>query len=106
MFIAGIGTATPSTRYLQTECWEVATTSPLVQQLAPRSRALLRKVLLANNGIESRHLALNPLSEVFECSPDVLHARFTRHAPALGRSFLTFARFSAADIFAFFIALT
>ena len=83
MFIAGIGTATPPTRYLQTECWDMAPSSPAVQQLAPRSRALLKKVLLGNNGIESRHLALSPLSEVFECSPDALHARFAKHAPVL-----------------------
>ena len=83
MFIAGIGTATPSTRYLQTECWEAANASRLVQQLAPRSRSLLKKVLLANNGIESRHLALLPLSEAFDCSPDALHARFSKHAPTL-----------------------
>ena len=83
MFIAGIGTATPVTRYLQSECWQVAQAAPLVQQLAPRSRALLKKVFLGNNGIESRHLALNPLSEAFDCSSDALHARFTKHAPAL-----------------------
>ncbi|HTD86846.1 MAG TPA: 3-oxoacyl-[acyl-carrier-protein] synthase III C-terminal domain-containing protein [Candidatus Binatia bacterium] len=83
MFIAGIGTATPPTRYLQTECWETAATSPEVQQLSLRSRAILKKVLLGNNGIESRCLALNPLSEAFECSPDALHARFVKHAPGL-----------------------
>ncbi|PYK31448.1 MAG: stilbene synthase, partial [Verrucomicrobia bacterium] len=44
MFIAGIGTATPPTRYLQTECWDTAAGSPEVQQLTPRSRAILRKV--------------------------------------------------------------
>jgi alkylresorcinol/alkylpyrone synthase len=83
VFIAGIGTATPPTRYLQTECWDIAPSSPAVQQLTPRSRALLKKVLLGNNGIESRHLALSPLSEVFECSPNALHARFVKHAPLL-----------------------
>jgi alkylresorcinol/alkylpyrone synthase len=83
VFIAGIGTATPPTRYLQTECWDAANSASLVRQLAPRSRAILKKVLLANNGIESRHLALNPLSEAFDCSPDALHARFARHAPQL-----------------------
>ena len=83
MFIAGIGTATPPTRYLQTECWETATIAPAIQLLTPRSRALLKKVLLGNNGIESRHLALNSLSEAFDCSPDALHARFVKHAPVL-----------------------
>src|SRR5205823_11364723 len=31
----------------------------------------------------SRHLALEPLSEAFDLTPDALHARFVRHAPAL-----------------------
>ena len=83
MFIAGIGTATPPTRYLQTECWETARAATATQQLTPRSRALLKKVLLGNNGIESRHLALESLSEAFDCSPDALHARFVKHAPVL-----------------------
>lgn len=83
MFIAGIGTATPPTRYLQTECWETARTAPALELLTPRSRALLKKVLLSDNGIESRHLALSPLSEAFDCSADALHARFVKHAPVL-----------------------
>jgi predicted naringenin-chalcone synthase len=83
VFIAGIGTATPPTRYLQTECWDIAKDSPTIQKLTPRSRALLKKVLLGNNGIESRHLALSELSEAFDCSPDALYARFVKHAPAL-----------------------
>ena len=83
MFIAGIGTATPPTRYLQTECWETLGGASVAQQLTSRSRALLKKVLLGSNGIESRHLALNPLSEAFDCSPDALHRRFAKHAPVL-----------------------
>ena len=43
----------------------------------------MKKVLTGKNGIEARHLALDPLQEAFEISPDVLHARFARHAPAL-----------------------
>jgi alkylresorcinol/alkylpyrone synthase len=51
--------------------------------LAPRSRAILKKVLTGKNGIATRYLALEPLSEAFQISPDVLHARFAKHAPAL-----------------------
>lgn len=96
MFIAGIGTAAPPRRYLQSECWEVANTSSVIQKLTPRSRALLRKVLLGSNGIEGRHLALEPLSEAFECSPDALHARFVKHAPALASQAASAALGSAA----------
>src|SRR5204863_10221602 len=48
-----------------------------------RSKAVLKKVWLGDNGIASRHLALEPLSEAFDLTPDALHARFVRHAPAL-----------------------
>lgn len=83
MFINGIGTAVPETRYSQAECWAALESSERLQQLVPRSRAILRKVLLGRNGIETRHLALAPLTEAFQVSPDALQARFTRHAPQL-----------------------
>jgi alkylresorcinol/alkylpyrone synthase len=83
MFITGLGTATPSTHYLQTECWEAAQASPRFALLSSRSRALVKKVLLSNNGIVSRCLALDSLTDVFDLSPDTLHARFAQHAPAL-----------------------
>lgn len=44
---------------------------------------MLRKVLLGDNGVESRHLVLDSLEEVFELEPDVLHRRFAQHAPRL-----------------------
>jgi predicted naringenin-chalcone synthase len=83
MFITGLGTAVPPRAYKQSEGWDALQESSAFEQLDLRSRAILKKVLLGNNGIETRHLALNPLSEAFELNPDALHARFRRHAPAL-----------------------
>lgn len=83
MFIRGVGTAAPSTRYKQSECWAVLQVSEVFARLAPRSRALLRKVLCGQNGIESRALALDSLTDAFSLTPDVLHARFEKNAPAL-----------------------
>src|SRR5436189_1939915 len=83
MFIAGLGTATPSQCYSQKECWEAFSKSELCRRLEPRSRAIVRKVLMGNNGIETRRLALGSIEESFEVSPDILHARFLRHAPEL-----------------------
>jgi predicted naringenin-chalcone synthase len=83
MFLIGLGTAVPPDRYTQRECYDALQASRLFQSLQPRSRTLLRKVLRGANGIKSRHLALNPLTEGLDVSPDTLHARFTRHAPAL-----------------------
>jgi alkylresorcinol/alkylpyrone synthase len=83
MFIIGLGTAVPARRYSQRECWEALELSEHSARLRPRSRAILKKVLLGTNGIATRHLALDPLREVFDLRPDALHARFARHAPAL-----------------------
>jgi polyketide synthase Type III len=83
MFITGLGTAVPSRRYLQSECWDALRGAEQFSQLSPRSRALLKKVLLGNNGIASRYLALDSLAEAFDIRPDALHARFVQHAPTL-----------------------
>ena len=83
MFIAGPGTAVPARRFTQAECWEGVKDATAILQLSPRSRALLRKVLLAQNGIESRHLAIDSVVEGLRIDPDTLHARFAKHAPLL-----------------------
>lgn len=83
MFITGLGTATPRQRYRQADCWDALQESKHFAALAPRSRAILKKVLLGNNGIATRHLALEPLTQAFELTPDALHSRFSEHAPAL-----------------------
>ncbi len=83
MFIIGLGTALPSKRFTQAECWNALQTWDHLAQLKPRSRALLKKVLLQDNGIASRYFALDSISEAFELTPEAMHARFTRQAPRL-----------------------
>src|SRR5215471_196450 len=83
MFILGLGTAAPQQRYAQRECWEKVQGTRHFDALTPRSRAILKKVLTSQNGITTRHLALDHLDEVFEVGPDVLQARFVKHAPRL-----------------------
>lgn len=83
MFIIGIGTAVPPKRYEQRECWDALHNSEVFARLAPRSRAILKKVLCSDNGIATRHLALDPLNEAFDLTPDALHGRFVKHAPSL-----------------------
>jgi alkylresorcinol/alkylpyrone synthase len=83
MLIAGVGTAAPKQRYAQRECWEVLQPSVRYRELNPRSRAILKKVLTGDNGITTRHLALDNLNDAFNLSPDTLHARFLENAPAL-----------------------
>jgi alkylresorcinol/alkylpyrone synthase len=83
MFITGLGTAVPETRYTQAECWKALRASPRLATLSSRSQAILRKVLLGDNGIQTRHLALTSLDQAFDLCPDTLHDRFLEVAPAL-----------------------
>ncbi len=83
MFFIGIGTAAPPQRYTQADSWAALKHSESLTRLDQRAQAILRKVLGGDNGITARHLALDPLTEVFEQTPDALQARFARHAPAL-----------------------
>ncbi len=83
MYIIGIGTATPSQRYSQGDCWRTVQHCPAYKKLNDRSKAILKKVLTGENGIATRHFALEKLEEAFEINPDALHARFTKNAPAL-----------------------
>ncbi len=83
MFLTGLGTAVPDRRYAQSEGWESVRQTAAFRSLAPRSQAILRKVLLGLNGIETRHLALDSLDEAYDLTPDTLHRRFVQHAPSL-----------------------
>ncbi len=83
MFIIGIGTAVPPQSYTQKNSWDALQNWSHFPQLQPRSKAILKKVLGSDNGIATRHLALEPITEAFEQSPDQLQARFAKHAPTL-----------------------
>jgi alkylresorcinol/alkylpyrone synthase len=83
MFIQGIGTAVPPNRYSQRECWETVLRSPFLERLNSRSRAILRKVLTGDSGIDHRHFVMASLEGAFSLDPNTLHRRFADHAPAL-----------------------
>ncbi|PWU12721.1 MAG: stilbene synthase [Verrucomicrobia bacterium] len=83
MFITGLGTASPPQCYSQKECWDTLLKSKKFYELETRSRAILKKVLTSDNGIATRHLALDDLNEAFDLTPDALHARFAKYAPML-----------------------
>lgn len=85
MYFTGLGTAAPSTIYTQAQCYEALLRSPQFERLERGSRALLKRLLLGDNGIDTRALALAPLDDAFEAHPDVLHRRYAQHAPALAQ---------------------
>jgi predicted naringenin-chalcone synthase len=108
MFFAGLGTAAPQTRYQQRECWDILVASQEFARLTTRSRAILKKVLTGNNGISTRHLALDSLQQAFQMTPDALQKRFEQHAPALAAEAafraLANAKTAAGDIDAILIS--
>ena len=57
--------------------------APQFAHLDRRARTTLQRVLLHDNGIRTRSLALTELAEVFATDADTLHRRFALHAPAL-----------------------
>ena len=83
MFVNGIGTSVPPQRYSKLACWEAFEASDWFRRLDARAHLIARTVLLRDNGIEARHLAVAALDEVFQIDPDTLHRRFATHAPAL-----------------------
>ncbi|MDX1953731.1 MAG: 3-oxoacyl-[acyl-carrier-protein] synthase III C-terminal domain-containing protein [Verrucomicrobiota bacterium] len=85
MYISGIGVANPPQRYSQADCWRALESSRHFSHLRSRSKAILKKVLLTENGIHQRALVFENLSEAFHLDPDTLHARFEQHAPRLAR---------------------
>ena len=83
MYLRGLGTAQPPTRYTKAQCLDAFQRSAWFARLDSRSHMIARLVLQRDNGIESRHLALDSLDEVFTIDPDTLDRRFLAHAPAL-----------------------
>jgi alkylresorcinol/alkylpyrone synthase len=83
MYVTGIGTAAPPTRYTKAQCWQAFRDSSWYEQLDQRAVVLVRAVLQRENGMEARRLALDSLSEVFQIDPDTLRHRFELAAPRL-----------------------
>ena len=102
MFIRGVGTATPPTRYTKAECLAAFEQSDWFGRLDARSHLIARTVLQRDNGIDARRLAVATLAEVFCIDPDTLAQRFLAHAPALAATAatraLTAAGVAAQDI--------
>lgn len=83
MYLTGIGTAAPPSRYTKLDCWEAFRGSDWFERLQGRTRALARAILLTENGMEARRLAVSSLAEAFRIDPDTLHRRFLETAPRL-----------------------
>lgn len=83
MFLTGLATAVPPHRYTQAECWSALQQANQLSQLSLRSQLLMKNVLSADNGIVTRHFAMENLDEAFLLTPNALAKRFSDHAPSL-----------------------
>ena len=83
MYFRGIGTATPEQRYTKAQCLAAFEASDWYARLDARAHWVARTVLLRDNGIDARRLAVDTLDEVFAIDPDTLSQRFLAHAPRL-----------------------
>lgn len=83
MYFSGLGTASPPQRYTKADCLAAFERSAWLQRLDARSHWIARAVLQRDNGMETRHLAVDSIDDVFAIDPDTLSQRFARHAPAL-----------------------
>lgn len=83
MYFSGLGTASPPNRFTKAECLAAFEQSDWLNRLDRRSHWLAQAVLQRDNGMATRHLAVDQLDEVFDIDPDTLARRFARHAPAL-----------------------
>ena len=72
VYFRGVGTATPSARYTKAECLKAFQQSEWFARLDARAHLVARTVLQRDNGIETRHLAVDSLDEVFQIDPNTL----------------------------------
>ncbi len=86
MYITGIGTATPDKRYDKAECLAAFEQSEWFARLDTHSHLIARTVLRRENGIDTRHLAIDSIDDVFKIDPDTLSRRFHDNAPLLAAS--------------------
>ena len=97
MFINGLSAAAPPARYTQRQIWESMQGHKPFVQLNSRSKAVLKKVLLGDNGVGARHMAPQPLTQVMDLTPDTLQGIFVRHAPVLAAEAAAKASWNALD---------
>lgn len=89
MFLQSLATALPPYHYTQNECFAAIEASGASAALAPRSRAILRKVLSeGGSGIARRHLCLPDPAAVLSRDAQALNESFEREAPRLAAAAL------------------
>ena len=82
MHLQALASAFPDARYTQSECWQIAKSSPFLASLSRRSAKILETVLSGCSGIETRHFAI-PTGKLFSADAEDLNRAFEQMAPPL-----------------------
>ena len=92
MYLRSLATTVPPNSFTQSSCWETLRSNPLMEDLKPRSKLLLNKILTGTtSGIETRYMALDSLDSVFNHDAEQLNRDFEREAPPLAAASLSHA---------------
>ena len=94
MYLQALASAFPDARYTQSECWQIAKSSPFLASLNRRSAKILETVLSGSSGIETRHFAI-PTGKLFSADAEDLNKAFEQAAPYLAAAALRKACHSA-----------
>lgn len=90
MYLNSISTAQAAYPFTQLDTWETLQNHPEIDQLNPRSLAILEKILTqTNSGIQSRQFSSADLQSVFDQDAEALNQSFEKHAPELASQALT-----------------
>lgn len=91
MYLLSLATSSPAHRYTQRDCHDVFIRSRARHRLTSRSVALMKKVLLRDNGIDERGFCYPELDTIFDAGPGKLNKVFEDKAPELGAAALAAA---------------
>jgi predicted naringenin-chalcone synthase len=84
MFLESLATALPPHRFTQADCLAALEGGGATAALAPRSHALLRRILTGGrSGIEARHFCLDDPTALLARDAQALNESFEREAPRL-----------------------
>jgi alkylresorcinol/alkylpyrone synthase len=86
MNLLSLASSFPLARFSQSECLAGLQQSEYWKRLSPRSLKILEKVLRGDNGIESRHFAVESLEQTWMRGAQQLSEAYEREAPMLGAS--------------------
>jgi alkylresorcinol/alkylpyrone synthase len=95
MHLLSLETADPETFYTQEDSHRIFAASEARKRLKSRSVGIMEKVLLRDNGIETRGFCYPEVETIFDAGPEKLNKVFEATAPALGSKALLKALESA-----------